>query len=305
MSTDSDREIVSTRLFDFPRAMIWEAWTNPHHLAQWWGPTGFTNTFEEFDLKPGGHWRFVMHGPDGKDYANHSIFREITAQERIVFDHESPPRFQVTATFADEAGGTRVTFRMLFETASVCQKVKGYVVDANEQNFDRMTVVLANIKAGSTESAPKPSSDRELVLSRVIAASCERLFKAWTTELSQWWGPHGMTTPFVEMDLRPGGVFRTVMRAPDGTEYPTKGVFLDVVENERIVFTDAFGPGWEPSTEIFFTAITTFEPLPGGKTRYTARALHWTVENRKKHEQMGFHQGWGESLDRLIALVAK
>jgi uncharacterized protein YndB with AHSA1/START domain len=148
-------------------------------------------------------------------------------------------------------------------------------------------------------------ADRELVLTRIIHAPRERIFRAWTTQLSQWWGPHGMTTPFVEMDLRPGGVFRTVMRAPDGTEYPTQGVFLEVVENERIVFTDAFDAGWQPSTDIFFTAITTLESLPGGKTRYTARARHLTAESREKHEKMGFHQGWGESLDRLIALVAK
>jgi uncharacterized protein YndB with AHSA1/START domain len=95
------------------------------------------------------------------------------------------------------------------------------------------------------------------------------------------------------------------MRAPDGTEYPTKGVFLEVVAPERIVFTDAYAPGWEPAGDPFFTAIITFEALPDGKTRYTARALHWTVANREKHEQMGFHQGWGESLDRLVALVAK
>lgn len=148
-------------------------------------------------------------------------------------------------------------------------------------------------------------SDLELTLTRLIDAPRDRLFKAWTRELSQWWGPHGMTTPFVEMDLRPGGVFRTVMRAPDGTEYPTKGVFLEIVENERIVFTDAFAPGWRPDPDAFFTAITTFETRPGGQTLYTARALHWTVENRIKHEKMGFHQGWGESLDRLAAFVTK
>ncbi len=149
------------------------------------------------------------------------------------------------------------------------------------------------------------TADRELVLTRIIPAPRERIFRAWTTQLSHWWGPHGMTTPFVEMDLRPGGVFRTVMRAPDGTEYPTKGVFLEVVENEKIVFTDAFDAGWTPSRDIFFTAIMTFEALPGGKTNYTARALHWTIENREKHEKMGFHAGWGESLDRLVSLLAK
>jgi uncharacterized protein YndB with AHSA1/START domain len=80
-------------------------------------------------------------------------------------------------------------------------------------------------------------------------------------------------------------------------------VFLEVVENERIVFTDAYGPDWEPCPDMFFTAITTFEALPDGRTKYTARALHWTAANREKHEKMGFHQGWGESLDRLVALV--
>lgn len=150
---------------------------------------------------------------------------------------------------------------------------------------------------------PAPTSDRELVLTRIIDASAKRLFTAWTTQLPQWWGPHGMTTPFCELDLRPGGRFYAIMRAADGTEYPTRGVFLEVVENERIVFTDAFEPGWVPSPTIFLTAITTFEALPEGGCRCTARARHWTVEDRFKHEKMGFYQGWGESLDRLAALA--
>jgi uncharacterized protein YndB with AHSA1/START domain len=149
------------------------------------------------------------------------------------------------------------------------------------------------------------ASDRELVITRIIDAPRERVFQAWTTQLPEWWGPHGMTTPICEMDLRPGGIFRTVMRAADGTEYPTKGVFLEVVKPERIVFTDAFGPGWQPDPEAFFTAITTFEELPGGKTKYTARALHWTAAHREKHEKLGFYQGWGESIDCLEALVTK
>lgn len=157
----------------------------------------------------------------------------------------------------------------------------------------------------NADIAPSPLAERELVISRLVAAPRERVFQAWTRHLPQWWGPHGFTTPFCEMDLRPGGVFRTLMRAPDGAEYPTKGVFLEVIENERIVFTDAFGPGWEPSPDAFFTAVVTFEPWPGGKTKYTARALHWTAENRDKHEHMGFYHGWGESLDRLVALATQ
>jgi uncharacterized protein YndB with AHSA1/START domain len=146
-------------------------------------------------------------------------------------------------------------------------------------------------------------SDRELVLTRLIDAPRERVYDAWINRLPEWWGPHGFITPVCEMALRAGGVFRTVLRAPDGTEYPTRGVFLEVVPNERVVFTDAFDSGWEPHPDIFFTAITTFESLPGGKTRVTARALHWTAESFRRHEQMGFHHGWGESLDRLAALA--
>lgn len=150
---------------------------------------------------------------------------------------------------------------------------------------------------------PSPLPSRELVLTRDIPATPERILEMWATRLPEWWAPKPFTTPVFEMDLRTGGIIRTVMRAPDGQEIPTSGVFLEVVKNERIVMTDAYGPGWEPSPGIFFTAIITMEPLPGGKTRYTARALHWTEENCRKHEQMGFHQGWGQCLDQLTALA--
>ena len=142
MSALSDRKIVSTRAFDAPCELVFTAWSDPVHLAKWWGPKDFTNTFQEFDLRPGGVWRFVMHGPDGVDYKNESVFVEIVKPERIVFRHVSGPRFQVTATFAAEAGKTRVTFEMLFETAAECERVKVYAVDANEQNFDRLEAQL-------------------------------------------------------------------------------------------------------------------------------------------------------------------
>jgi uncharacterized protein YndB with AHSA1/START domain len=142
----SDREIVTTRVFDAPRELVFEAWTDPDHLARWWGPQGFTSTFHEFDLRPGGVWRFVMHGPDGTDYQNKSVFVEIAKPERIVFDHVSGPRFQVTATFAEQAGKTEVTFRMRFETGAECDKAKAYAVPANEQNFDRLEAQLERMR---------------------------------------------------------------------------------------------------------------------------------------------------------------
>jgi len=141
----SDTEIVTTRILDYPRARVFRAWTDPDHLVHWWGPQGFTNTFQEFDPRPGGAWRFVMHGPNGVDFPNQSVFVEIVPPERLVFDHVSGPAFRVIATFAEEAGRTRVTFRMVFATVAECDKVKGFAPEANEQNFDRLEAQLAKM----------------------------------------------------------------------------------------------------------------------------------------------------------------
>ena len=141
----ADKQIVSTRVLAAPRERVFRAWTEPDHLTRWWGPKGFTSTFEEFDPRPGGEWRFVLHGPNGADYKNKSVFVEVVKPERIVFRHVSGPRFQVTATFTEQAGGTRLTFEMLFETAAECEKVKKYAIEANEQNLDRLEAELARM----------------------------------------------------------------------------------------------------------------------------------------------------------------
>lgn len=149
-------------------------------------------------------------------------------------------------------------------------------------------------------------ADRELVITRLIDAPREKLFRAWTEPelLKQWFAPQPLTTPIVEVDLRPGGANRFVMRDPQGKEYPGRGVYLEVVKNERLVFTDAYTSAWEPSEKPFMTGILTFEDV-GGKTRYTARVLHWTAADREAHEKMGFHQGWNQCTDQLAALVAR
>lgn len=158
----------------------------------------------------------------------------------------------------------------------------------------------------TTKTEPNPASDRELVLTRLIDAPREKLYRAWTEPelLKQWFAPLPWTTPRVEVDLRPGGTNFFVMRGPDGKEFPNRGVYLEVVENERLVFTDAYTKAWEPSEKPFMTVIVTFAEEVG-KTRYPARVQHWTVADREAHERMGFHEGWGQCADQLAALVAK
>ena len=118
----SDREIVATRVFDAPRALVFKAWTDPKHLAHWWGPNGFSITTYEMEFKPGGVWRFVMHGPDGRDYQNENVYVEIVEPERLVYRHVPEPRHETTVTFAEDVGKTRLTARMVFETAALRDK---------------------------------------------------------------------------------------------------------------------------------------------------------------------------------------
>ena len=139
----SDRDLVTSRVIEAPREQVFAAFADPERLARWWGPEGFTNTFQEFDLRPGGQWRFVMHGPSGGDYKNESVFREVVRPERIVFDHVSPPRFTMTIWLAAEAGRTRVTWHQRFPTAAECDKVRGFAPTANEQNLDRLAAEVA------------------------------------------------------------------------------------------------------------------------------------------------------------------
>lgn len=137
-------------------------------------------------------------------------------------------------------------------------------------------------------------NDRELVLTRLIDAPREHVFRAWTDPelIVKWFAPKPWSTARATVDLRPGGESVVVMCDPEGNEFPNTGVYLEVVPNEKLVFTDAFTGGWQPTAKPFFTAVLTFED-EGGKTRYTARARHWTVADRESHEKMGFHEGWG------------
>jgi len=149
---------------------------------------------------------------------------------------------------------------------------------------------------------------QDLVLTRLIDAPAATLYRCWTDPelMKQWFVPKPWTIARVELDLRAGGGSLVVMRDPEGKEYPNAGVYLEVVPERKLVFTDAYTAGWVPTEKPFMTAIVTFEPEGEGgrQTRYTAIARHWTEETRKQHEAMGFHTGWGICADQLAALAA-
>lgn len=159
--------------------------------------------------------------------------------------------------------------------------------------------------APASGSSIPTSSDRELVLHRIINAPREKVYAAWTDPelLKQWFAPKPWSTPRAQLDVRPGGTSLVVMSDPQGNEFPNPGVYLEVVPNERLVLTDAYTKAWEPSEKPFMTLILTFEDAGAGKTNYTARVRHWTVADCEAHVKMGFHEGWGQCADQLEALV--
>jgi uncharacterized protein YndB with AHSA1/START domain len=151
-TSTADREILITRVIDAPRELVFRVWTDLDHVAQWWGPRGFTNTVHEMDVKPGGVWRFIMHGPDGVDYKNKIVFIEVVKPERLVYNHGNddegePGYFHVTVTFAEHGGKTELTMRSLFATAAERDKVVNefHAIEGGNQTLDRLEEYLTGM----------------------------------------------------------------------------------------------------------------------------------------------------------------
>jgi uncharacterized protein YndB with AHSA1/START domain len=152
-----------------------------------------------------------------------------------------------------------------------------------------------------TADAPAHS----LTLTREIDAPPEKLFKAWTTPdlMKEWFCPKPWKVVEARLDLKPGGSCFVLMQGPEGEQMPNPGIYLEVVPSRKLVFTDAYTSAWVPAEKPFMTGVIEFEDLGNGRTKYTATAVHWSEEDKKAHEEMGFHEGWGIATDQLAAIV--
>jgi uncharacterized protein YndB with AHSA1/START domain len=149
-----------------------------------------------------------------------------------------------------------------------------------------------------------PDPRLDLVLDRTVDVPPELVWAAWTRpeHVVKWFTPAPWTTTECEIDLRPGGIFRTTMRSPEGKDFPNIGCYLEVVPLERLVWTDALLPGFRPAAKPFMTAAIVLR-REGKGTRYVATVLHRDEADRKRHEDMGFHGGWSTALDQLVAMA--
>jgi uncharacterized protein YndB with AHSA1/START domain len=337
-SNTSDREIRLTRTINAPRDLVFKAWTDPMHIAQWWGPNGFTTTIHSMDVRPGGEWHFVMHGPDGRDYKNRIIYNEIVKLERITYNHmredaDDKVQFQATVTFASDSGDakTKVTLHMIFPTEAIREHVvKEYgAIEGGNQTLARLGNYVPNMPGRNAEQSagaqqpgtnfkPAAAGKREFTLTRVFDAPRSLVFQAWTQpeHLKRWWGVGGCTIGTCELDLRVGGKFHYCMQMPNGMDLWGIFVYREIAPPERLIFANSisdpqgniarhpFSPKWP--LEILNTLTLTEQ---SGKTTLTFHAI---PINATEEELQAFdggmvfmEQGFASTLNQLATYLAE
>ena len=318
LDTAAANEIVISRLFAAPRAMVWGALADPWQVGQWWGPKGFTTTILEMDLRVGGKWRLIMHGPDGANYPNEMTFTEVVPFERIGLEltgcREGAPliHFHQSMTFTDEEGGTRFTVRITFATAEERdQNVRDFgSVEGGNQMMERLNEHLHERSAHPIEKLAGKAAAHELRITRTFNAPRELVWRAWTDPAlaKQWSGPKQWPAFHMELGKKPGDRWRIGMRglAP-GTDTPVEiwqgGVLREFVPPERLVYTYA----WENRANVGLpddgdpheTVITVRLEEHDGKTiMHFHQAFFATAAERDGH-----NGGWNSSFERLEDLV--
>jgi uncharacterized protein YndB with AHSA1/START domain len=290
----AERTLVLSRVLNAPRNLVFQAWTDPKQLAQWWGPTGFTNPVCELDLKVHGEIRIDMRAPDGVVYPMSGAYREIVEPERIVFtsaalDQTGKPTFEnLNTVLFEEFEGDKtvltVKVSVLWETEDASRHLDG-MTQGWSLSLDRL--------AGFVTPDSSDLSDRELRARRLVRAPRELVYRMWTEpeHIAQWWGPRGFTTTIHHMDVRPGGEWRFIMHGPDGTNFENHRIYEEVVPGERLVMNHILWPHHRMS--ITFTDAED----------ETEIAIHMIFESptdfTKVVSEFGAAKGLRENLDRL------
>jgi uncharacterized protein YndB with AHSA1/START domain len=306
-------EIRITRVYDAPIALVWDAWTDLKHVAQWWGPRGFTITTTHKDLRPGGTWEYVMHGPDGKDWPNFTRYHEVVPNARLVYDHgatsaDAKPLFRVTMELRDLGGKTELDMVMALETAEAAQQTRAFVkAVGGNSTWDRLGEYLE-----------KAQTSKEIfVINRTFDAPIETMFDLWTNpeHFAQWLPPTGFTMEFRRVDIRTGGESFYAMTNGQFTMYG-RAQYLEVRRPDYLRYTQCFtdenenlsrhpmAPTW-PALMQTTVMLTAEGPT---QTRVTVR---WDVVGEATDEEMatfiagrtGMTMGWTGSFDKLEAYL--
>jgi uncharacterized protein YndB with AHSA1/START domain len=292
---------------------VWEAWTIPDEVAQWWGPRGFTLTTHSRDFRAGGHWHYTMHGPDGTDYENTTQYLEVVPGQRLLYDHgghkDRPPLFRVTALFTERNGRTRLDMSWELATPEAAEETRRFIRKAGgEATWDRLAEHLGKRVAGK----------EQFFIARSFDASIERVYAMWTdpAQLSRWMPPAGATMRMLRAEPRVGGSSFYVMTPEVGQ--PMHGLlkYIALDKPHRIVYTQQFCDEHEQVTRPPFfrnwpeTMLTTVE-LSAEDDQCTRVTVRWEPQGGAAADIAEFVKqrgsmtgGWTGSFDKLEALLA-
>lgn len=304
-------ELHLTRLYDAPVKMVWDAWCDPKQAAKWWGPRGFTITTHSKDLKVGGHWNYTMHGPDGTDYVNSTVYHEVEKYKKLVYDHggnpdeNRPPLFRVTVTFAEEKGKTRMDMTMALATVEAAQEIKKFIKTAGgNATWDRLAEYLA-------EEAGK----EQFVINRSFEFPVETMFKLWSDpkHLSKWLPPTGFTMEYLDpVEIKPGGIGHYRMSNGKDVEMFGKIRYLEITPPSQMVYTQEFvdqegNLSRHPMMKAFPAVMRTTVSFVAESADETRVTVVWephgdvsaTELEAFKAAKPGMTLGWTGSFDKL------
>ncbi len=308
---NKSNEIKLTRVYDASLNIVWDAWTDPVQVAQWWGPRGFTLTTHSKDLRSGGHWRYTMHGPDGVDYPNTTQYLVVEEPLKLVYDHgandDQPPLFRVTVLFSEEHGKTKMEMSMALPTPEAAEEARVFIKNAGgNATWDRLAEYLAK----------NSSSKEQFVINRSFEAPLDVMFEMWTNpkHFSQWLAPAGFTMEFVRADITPGGSTFYFMSGNNIKMYGRAE--YSKVEKHQIVYTQQFcdehenisrhpfAPAW-PATMLTRVQLTEEGP------EHTRVTITWEPYGETTQTELetfvtskpGMTQGWTGSFDKLEAYL--
>ncbi|MCA9052559.1 MAG: SRPBCC domain-containing protein [Planctomycetaceae bacterium] len=314
-SREASNEIRLTRVYDAPVAAVWDAWTDPEQVAQWWGPRGFTLTTHSKELKVGGIWHYTMHGPDGVDYPNKTLYHEVEPLRKLVYDHggndERAPLFRVTVTFTSQGDQTVMEFCMQLETPEQAAETRKFIKAAGgNATWDRLAEYLDD----------QANGQGCFVINRSFDAPQEVVFDAWAdpAQLSQWLPPAGFQVKYIECDIRIGGQSFYCMSNGQGVTLYGRARYLELDRPVRLAYTQQFcdehgNLGRHPGLPVFpstlLNTIVIARDSDGG-TRVTLTSRPYgeaTPEERQVFRDIrgGMTQGWTGSFDALEALLRR
>ncbi len=315
VAKNKSNELRIVRVYDAPVEAVWDAWTDPEQVAQWWGPRGFTITTHSKELRPGGIWHYTMHGPDGTDYPNKTLYHEVVEHAKLVYDHggndERAPLFRVTALFKEMEGKTTLDMTMTVPTPEALEEIRKIIKQASgNSTWDRLAEYLE-----------KESSGKEtFVIARSFDVPIEVMFEMWTdpAHFSKWLPPTGFTMEFIKADIRPGG--RTLWMMTDGASTKMFGQceYLRIEKPGTLVYTQQFCDENEklsrhPGAPVWPATMLTTVTLTQEGPEQTRVSVTWEPHGATTREELeafiqertGMTMGWTGSFDKLEAYLEK